>query len=49
MCLLVPLVLVGRPYIHFETSALGLTVGLAISGAELIGGEIAIGFSGCAL
>ncbi len=47
-CLLVPLSLAGLPRfcLVLETSALGLTVGLAIGGAESIGGEIAVGLSG---
>ena len=45
--LLVPLALAGRPRFRLVlASALGLTVGLAIGGAESIGGEVAVGFSG---
>ena len=29
--------------------AVGLIVGLAFGGAELVGGEVAVGFSGCFL
>ena len=45
--LLVPMALAGR--LHFclvlAALALGLSIGLAISGAESIGGEVAIDFS----
>ncbi len=46
--LLAPLSFVGLPCFHlvFEASALGLTVGLAIGGAESIGKKVAIGLSG---
>ncbi len=45
-CLLVPLALAGlsRFRLVLKASAIGLTVGLAIGGAESIGGEIAVGF-----
>ncbi len=43
MYLLALLFLAGLPHLYLlEASALGLTVGLTINGAELIGGEIAI-------
>ncbi len=43
-----PLALAGLPRFRLvlEASALGLTVGLAIGGAESMGGEVAVGFSG---
>ncbi len=48
-CLLVPLVLAGRPCFRLLLKAsgltVGLTVGLAIGGAESIGGEVVIGLS----
>ncbi len=44
--LLVPLALAGRPHFRLVIEASGLTVGLAIGGAEFIGGEVAVGFSG---
>ena len=48
--LLVPLVLAGRPcFCLMLASALGLTVGLTIGGAESIGREVAVGFFGCSL
>ena len=45
--LLLPLALTSRPRLClvFEASALGLTMDLAINGAELIGEEVAIGLS----
>ena len=53
--LLTPLVFVGLPYFCLAADssrkdlAIGLTVGLALGGAELVGGEVAVGFSGCSL
>ncbi len=46
--LLAPLALAGlsRFYLVLEASVLGLTISLAIVGAESIGGEVAVGFSG---
>ncbi len=46
--LLAPLALADLPRFHLvlEASALGLTVGFAIGGAESIGGEVAVGVSG---
>ncbi len=44
--LLVPLTLAGRPRFLLVIEASGLTVGLAIGGAESIGEEVAVGFSG---
>ena len=45
--LLVPLALASQPRfcLMLVTSALGLTLGLAIGGAESIGREVAVGFS----
>ena len=43
-CLLA--LLAGRPRFRLVLAlAVGLTVGLAIGGAELMGGEVAVGFS----
>ncbi len=44
--LLVPLALTGRPCFCLVIEASGLIVGLAINGAEFIGGEVAVSFSG---
>ncbi len=43
--LLVPLALIGRPCFRLVIEASGLTVGLAIGGAESIGGEVTVSFS----
>ena len=43
-----PLVLAGRPYFYL-VKASGLTISFAISGAELMGRKVAIGFFGCSL
>ncbi len=44
--LLVPLALAGRPRFCLVLEASGLILGLAIGGAESIGGEVAVGLSG---
>ena len=41
--------LAGQPRFCLVISLVGLIVGLAISKAELIGGEVAVGFSGYSL
>ncbi len=47
MRLLALLSFAGLPHFHlFEVLALGLTVGLAIGGAESMGGKVAVGFFG---
>ncbi len=44
--LLASLALAGLPRFCLVIEASGLTIGLAIGGAESIGGEVAVGFSG---
>ncbi len=44
--LLVPLALAGRPRFRLVIEAFDLAVGLAMGGAESIGGEVTVGFSG---
>ena len=41
--------LVNQPRFRLVVGLVGLTIGLAIDGAELIGKEVAVGFSGCFL